>query len=512
MDKTININLGGTLFTIDEESYYILRDYLNAINMKFKNVPGGNETIEDIESRIAEIFLSQKGNAGVITRENIESMITIIGRPEDFDQLENEAAPGEQPFSRTRKLYRNIDDAIIGGVCGGVGTYLNADPVWIRILFVIFVFFFGLGIFVYLALWIVLPAADTEIKRNELYGTSHLIQDKSGREIRSGYHTTSKVGNAFNEVFRALGKVFFIVVRILLIVLGVSLVLTGFLSLLAFVMVTVFHYPGAFSTDITGVNLSYLPDFLNYIISASLVPWVKGLIALVIILPLLTLIYAGIRLIFWFRARDGYIWLTGLVLWVMSAAALSILLFNEGIGFSETGRTSSREYFKEAPDTLFIRSGIKIQDISVDKEIILPDEEHNVFYISDEKKEIYFPTRLDIQADEGHSASYEVRKRSAGRSRLDAERKCDKILYNSHILRNTLYLDEFFTIPSDLKWSFDFVSVKVLVPEGTIVYMDKTIEKLFHHYGNDDYVTDTDNRFWKMTEDGLDHIEPHQRN
>ncbi len=82
MDKTININLGGILFQIDDEAFRILRDYLQAINNRLANIQGGNETIEDIESRIAEIFQSQKGLAGVITRENVESMIAIIGRPE----------------------------------------------------------------------------------------------------------------------------------------------------------------------------------------------------------------------------------------------------------------------------------------------------------------------------------------------------------------------------------------------------------------------------------------------
>ena len=75
MDKTININIAGTLFQIDEEAFRILRDYLQAINNRFRNVQGGNETIEDIESRIAEIFQSQKGLAGVITKENVEAMI-----------------------------------------------------------------------------------------------------------------------------------------------------------------------------------------------------------------------------------------------------------------------------------------------------------------------------------------------------------------------------------------------------------------------------------------------------
>lgn len=85
MDKTININLGGTLFQIDEEAYKILRDYLQSLDMKFRHIPGGNETIEDIESRIAEIFQSQKGTAGIISIENVVDMIRIIGKPEDFD-------------------------------------------------------------------------------------------------------------------------------------------------------------------------------------------------------------------------------------------------------------------------------------------------------------------------------------------------------------------------------------------------------------------------------------------
>ena len=92
MDKTININLAGTLFQIDEEAFRILRDYLQAINNRFANVQGGHETIEDIESRIAEIFQSQKGIAGVITKENVEAMISIIGKPEDFDHGEPEIA------------------------------------------------------------------------------------------------------------------------------------------------------------------------------------------------------------------------------------------------------------------------------------------------------------------------------------------------------------------------------------------------------------------------------------
>ena len=78
MDKTININLGGTLFQIEEEAYKMLKNYLQSIDMKFRNTPGGNETIEDIEIRIAEIFQSQKGTAGIISTENVCIQFTSI--------------------------------------------------------------------------------------------------------------------------------------------------------------------------------------------------------------------------------------------------------------------------------------------------------------------------------------------------------------------------------------------------------------------------------------------------
>jgi len=365
MDKTININLGGTLFQIDEDAYRILRDYMNRIDMKFRNVPGGNETIEDIELRVAEIFQSQKGVAGVITKENVEAMISIIGKPEEFGQTENENTETSYINPKgSRKMFRNPHDTIIGGVCGGIGTYLNTDPVWIRILFVIFALFFGFGFFVYLALWIALPSADTDARLTEMYGSTYYRKGFRDNAPAPAYQTTSRVGNAFNEVFRALGKVLFIIVRIFLIILGTALVLTGFLALISFIMVFIFKYPGSFSTDAAGFNIAYIPDFINYIVSPAAAPWIKGLIVAVVSLPLLALIYGGIRLIIWFRARDGFVWLTGFVLWVLCAAALSIILFNEGISYVETAKSISQNYLPAAPDTIYILSDKKLSDLN----------------------------------------------------------------------------------------------------------------------------------------------------
>ena len=509
MDKTININLGGALFQIDEEAYRMLRDYLQTIDLKFRNVTGGNETIEDIESRIAEIFLSQRGNAGVITRENVEAMISIIGKPEDFGQAENEGPVYGYASTQRKKMFRNPDDAIIGGVCGGIGTYLDTDPVWFRILFVVFALMAGFGIFVYLALWIALPPAVSDSQKKEMYGTAYSNAISTGR-YRQPYTTTSDVGKAFNEVFRAIGKVLYVFVRVLLILTGIALVLAGFLALLSFVMVFIFKYPGAFSTDVAGINISYLPEFLNYIVTPSLVPWIKTLIVIVIAIPLLVIIYLGVRMIFWFRAKDGAFLLSGFVVWVISAAALSILLFNEGISFAETAKSLSENYFETVPDTLYVMPGKKISDLPIDNEINIPDEEYDI-YVSDTEKQVYIRTILNFSPSGNNSAWVSVRKRSAGRSRMDATEKAERLAYNYEISGDTLSLDEFFTFPNNTKWSFDGVGITVHVPEGTVIYMDNTTERQFRSYDGDDFVADPKNRFWLMTEDGLDYIEPRKR-
>ncbi len=505
MDKTIKINLGGTLFQIDEDAYKMLRDYLQAIDRKFRNAPGGNETIEDIEFRIAEIFQSQKGTAGIISKENVEAMISVIGKPEDFDQ-EGAGGNAYEYYSGRKKLYRNPDDRVLGGVCGGIGAFAETDPVWFRILFIVFAFGFGLGVFVYLALWIALPLADTPSRKREMYGSSaNQLRSQDG-ELIPRYQTTSRIGNATNEVFRALGKVLFIFVRIILIIIGTSLVLTGFMALLTLIMVFVFEYPGAFSTNIEGVNLSYLPDFLNYVVSPAAAPWIKGLITLIISIPFLAMVYGGIRLIFWFRARDGYVWLAALVIWVMSIAALSIISFNEGVGFAESEKTTSTEYFSTVPDTLYIVTGKKLSDLNAENEISIPDNEYRVM-IDDDKKEVYVRARLMINPDEDNSASVEIKRRSSGRNRLDAIENAERLQYGLNISGNKLILDEFCTIPPDSRWSFDELLVTVNMPEGTIIFMDRTAESMFHSWHDDDFVTDSKNRFWVMTDDGLDYIE-----
>ena len=501
MDKTVKINLGGTLFQIDEESYRMLRDYLKAIDSRFRNVPGGYETTEDIESRIAEIFLSQKGLTGVITKEDVESMISILGKPEDFAQFESAAEPMSYEPMRKR-LYRNPDDRILGGVCSGLGANFETDPVWIRLFFVLFTLFFGVGIFIYLVLWIALPLAVSDTQKREMYGDAHYSSPQSSRYVRSS------AGSAFNEIFSAFGKIFYVIFRVFLIIFGVSLVVTGFLTILAFVMVFLFKFPGSFSTEIDGVNLSYIPDFLSYIVNPAIAPWITILVSMVVILPFLAFIYWGVKMIFWFRAKDGIFSLAAFVLWILSIAALSIILFNQGVSYTDSARAITVETLKEKPDTLFIRLDKKVSDLKYDHEISIPEENYEIL-IAEENKEVFVRTYFRVESSENDDIMVEVRKRSTGSSRTNAQKKAEYLIYNFKQSGDTLYLDEYFSYPEGAKWAFDNVHVYLSIPEGTVVHMDKDAENVIrprfrrYYHGDDRKIPESENRFWKFTDDRL---------
>jgi hypothetical protein len=288
------------------------------------------------------------------------------------------------------------------------------------------------------------------------------------------------------------------------------------MALVSFIMVFFFKYPGYFSTHSFGVNLFYLPDFLNYVVNPAIAPWILVLSFIVILMPLLALIYWGVKMIFWFRAKDGIFSLAGLVIWVVCVAALSILLFNEGISYAETAKTVSEEVLEKPPSVLYIVANHKVADLHYDKEISFDEENYNVFFI-DDNKGLFISSGFNINKSDNNILKVNVRKRSAGRSRIDATRKAEGLLYNYRISADTLYLDEYFAIPAGTKWSFDDVKVNLYIPEGTEVHFDKTTENMFNrqHYYNEDWNwswdgedkemvrSDSGYNHWIMTEDGL---------
>jgi len=159
MKKINSIQLGGIIFHIEEDAYRQLRAYLTSVRKRFHG-ESADEISTDIESRIAELL--QEKSEGIITTVLLEEVFNIIGQPQDFADADAAFAENEIPSgNRYRRLYRNPQDKTIAGVCGGLGSYFDVDPLLFRIGFFLTIFVGGFGLMAYLILWLLVPMASS---------------------------------------------------------------------------------------------------------------------------------------------------------------------------------------------------------------------------------------------------------------------------------------------------------------------------------------------------------------
>jgi len=181
MKKTIIININGVIFNIDEDAYDKLQSYLDALKHYFGSKPEANEIIEDIEARIAELFLPRVSESKQsINLQDVEEIIKILGNPEDIAGASDEdfEAGSEYKSSRksSRRLYRDTDHAMLGAFVQ-LAAYFAIDPVVFRLLFIALLFVGGLTFIIYIILWIAVPMAKTTAQKLEMRGENVTISN-----------------------------------------------------------------------------------------------------------------------------------------------------------------------------------------------------------------------------------------------------------------------------------------------------------------------------------------------
>ncbi len=195
MKRAISINLGGIVFNIDDDAYRELQAYLTKIESCFSDREESKEIMNDIEVRIAELFNEKITDyKKVITSKDVNEIINVMGKPEQFGEVEKESTYEQRErFGPTgyRRMYRDPDNRILGGVCSGMSAYWRIDPIILRILFVIAFLGYGTGLIIYIILWIVLPEAKTKAQKLEMMGEKVNV---------------SNIGKAFKEEFNNVKK------------------------------------------------------------------------------------------------------------------------------------------------------------------------------------------------------------------------------------------------------------------------------------------------------------------
>ena len=177
MNKIFNINLGGFPFTIDDNAYQHLMNYLDTIQHHFHDSESCEEILGDIEYRMAELFQERLKDRPIVMLKDVDAAIGIMGTPEDFGAEAAEGFFQDEPSNKTtaskitesgktyrvgKRLFRNKEEKIISGLCAGISEYFGiADPIWIRLIFVLFTIAGGMAIPAYILLWAIVPAAKT---------------------------------------------------------------------------------------------------------------------------------------------------------------------------------------------------------------------------------------------------------------------------------------------------------------------------------------------------------------
>jgi phage shock protein PspC (stress-responsive transcriptional regulator) len=172
MKRTFTINISGSVFHIEEDAYEVLQKYLVKLKTYFGNHDEGKEIMADIEARIAEICSSESANGkNLITLELVNEVIETMGTPESISEETEENEPLSGETKSKKRLYRDPEHRVLGGVCGGLAAYFDMDPVIMRIIFVAITFVSaGVGVFAYLILWIAVPKATNTAQRLEMRG------------------------------------------------------------------------------------------------------------------------------------------------------------------------------------------------------------------------------------------------------------------------------------------------------------------------------------------------------
>ena len=335
MKEVKKCSISGVAFTMDTDAYEALAAYLDSLKKSYKDTADGAEIVADIEARIAELILSAQDNTRVVEKPLILNIIQQMGSAEDIsDQSADHDLHCDTPRI-PRRLYRDTENAKLGGVCAGIGKYFDIDPVWVRLgLFLpllltcfgwlpflpwfspMFGNLFGIFLICYFIMWFAVPAPRTARQKLEMNGeriTAQSIGDVTAASACADPDARAKPIIA--EAVSVFGKVVLILLKIF----------AGFL-VFGLIMGACALIIGLFALIVGGESL-FAPEILGNTVSI----WVASLGILAGLIPLILLIYVLMCLIA-SRKPGGKTVLAIFLLWLASIIAVSCVAIRENVG------------------------------------------------------------------------------------------------------------------------------------------------------------------------------------
>lgn len=534
MNKTVTINISGIIFHIEEEAYDKLSKYLNTIKGYFSKTDGGSEIMSDIEARIAEMLQSKTSPIKqVVLMSDVDFVMDSMGKPEEFAGDSDASSSQQENTKETstntdepvkKRIYRDGDSKIVGGVCSGVAHYFGFDPVWLRIALACLFFFAGTGFIFYIILWIAIPEAKTTAEKLAMKGEKADINnisktvkeeaeqlkkrmEKYGKEFSnmasSGAprNAAEKIVDFITDVLGNVGKVLFKILGIFMVIIGVIIFLGLSSSLFGL------SFMNDNNNGMEWVNMLLLDGKDFYL----------GIIGIIIFIgtPVLMMIYGGIKILFKINYSNRWINLTAGIIWVIGFFMLLTVGLKTGSDFNKTAKVRESIELKQYNMLILKMNKTEINTTEVNESDDNEEGESNFnvrrrnndYMIGTSNGSKYILGHAQVNVIKSQTDKFElvVVKEAKGGSKLDANVRAKNIVYSVVQKDSIIEFDNIFKVLNADKFRAQDITVILKVPVGKTIFLDKSLESIIYDIENvtNTYDGDMVNRRWIMTGNGL---------
>ncbi|MGB0196302.1 MAG: PspC domain-containing protein [Flavobacteriales bacterium] len=486
MNKTIDIELAGLLFHMEEKAHAQLQAYLNSIAAALANTEGKEEIIREVEARLAELFQEALGESRqVVALDDVTAACAQIGSPEDF--VDEEDAPKASAGNATgnRRLFRDPENGMIGGVATGMAHYFDADPVWVRVIALLVILFTGIGLPVYLVLWVITPKAETVADRMAMRGERATFENIKSR-VQSEYERVEnhlrdrrpghQLAAFIREFFLALGKVVSWFFRGL-----------GWVFLLSFVVMLFGLAFGVFAlltgwgdVVIDGINVGPEPGtvtrWMELVLPRGIAAGHLWMLALAFCaLPLMLFAWLLLRLIFKSPlnatgARAGFV--TASVITVCGLIGGGIIAGKTALEFRE--ETTVKESFA-------LPEGLERLVLRAEPSPAMEGDAPASFWVFREDEVSVPLVEVDILRTDGGVPELWIEKRAMGMHKPLSYQRAEHVGYAPTVSADgVIALPSVLSFPASDLYRGQHVEVTLMVPEGVELIEDASLDQLLH--------------------------------
>ncbi|MDB2345625.1 PspC domain-containing protein [Flavobacteriaceae bacterium] len=483
MNTTITIHLAHTLFHIDSDAYDLLKNYLNKLEKSFKNTEGKQEILEDIEVRIAELFSQYAIRDGyVISVQNTTDVIKTLGSPEDISEDNNSDDSSESDIQK--KLYRDGEENILGGVASGLGYYFGIERIYVRLI-LLFLFLSSVGgvLFIYILLWALLPVAKTTSEKLRMRGKPVNISNIESK-IKEGLDDVtqkvkdvdySKVGDDLKKNTKRFSE---ILESTLILLIKLARKIIGFFMIVVSSLTLIFLLFGvAILGFISSIEIPHEILFLS--MNTDIPAWTISIIVFFGIgIPNVFLFVLGLRLLTSKRKimsnstkyTLGVLWITTILL----SAFIIAREFRTNLFTAKNNTEMPIDISKT--DTLQIR----MNQLQYEDEILVFNDKRIIYSDEENLKLIQEDIRLNIVNGQDNISELKLEKRAKGVNQKNAHENANTIEYDYEYYNKSLLLDSNWLSSIGQSRNDQEVRLTLSIPEGQYVFIDRDLSPILN--------------------------------